>query len=50
MRIHHGKCKGYICGLGAMGSGIAKRMLQKKGVEIVSVVDSHEDKVGKDLS
>lgn len=39
-----------ICGLGAMGSGMAKMLLQKKGIEIVAAVDSYEGKVGKDLS
>jgi 2,4-diaminopentanoate dehydrogenase len=39
-----------ICGLGAMGSGMAKMLLQKKGVKIVAAIDSHEGKIDKDLS
>jgi 4-hydroxy-tetrahydrodipicolinate reductase len=38
-----------LCGLGAMGSGMAKMLLDKKGVEIVGAVDSYEGKIGKDL-
>ena len=39
-----------VCGLGAMGSGMANMMLQKKGIEIVAAVDSYGGKIGKDLS
>jgi 2,4-diaminopentanoate dehydrogenase len=38
-----------LCGLGAMGSGIAKMLLDKKGVEIVGAIDSSTEKAGKDL-
>ncbi len=38
-----------IWGLGAMGSGMAKMLLTKKGVEIVGVCDRGENHVGKDL-
>lgn len=36
-------------GLGAMGSGMARLMLEKSGLEIVAAVDSRPDYVGKDL-
>ena len=36
-------------GLGAVGSFIAKFLLQKEGVQIVGAIDIAEDKVGKDL-
>jgi len=38
-----------IWGFGAMGSGMAKMLLKKKGVEIVGVCDRGEDRVGKDM-
>lgn len=38
-----------IWGLGAMGSGMAKMLLNKKGVEIVGVCDRGENHVGRDL-
>ncbi|WP_026475786.1 2,4-diaminopentanoate dehydrogenase [Alkaliphilus transvaalensis] len=38
-----------IWGFGAMGSGMAKMLLQKKGVEIVGVCDRNEARVGKDM-
>ncbi len=38
-----------MCGLGAMGSGMANMILQKKGVKIVAAVDSDPKKAGKDL-
>jgi 4-hydroxy-tetrahydrodipicolinate reductase len=38
-----------VCGLGAMGSGMARMLLQKKGIEIVGAIDSYEGKIGKDL-
>ena len=38
-----------LCGLGAMGSGMARLLLNKEGVEIVGAIDSYEGKVGKDL-
>jgi len=36
-------------GLGAMGSGMARLMLEKPGLEIVAAVDSNPHYVGKDL-
>jgi 4-hydroxy-tetrahydrodipicolinate reductase len=36
-------------GLGAMGSGMAKLMLEKAGLKIVAAVDGRPDYVGKDL-
>jgi len=36
-------------GLGAMGSGIAKNLATKEGIEIVGAVDRNEQLVGKDL-
>jgi len=38
-----------LYGVGAVGTMIAKFLLQKKGVEIVGAVDIAENKVGKDL-
>jgi hypothetical protein len=38
-----------LYGVGAVGSLIAKCLLQKKGIEIVGAIDVAEDKVGKDL-
>lgn len=38
-----------IWGFGAMGSGMAKMLLDKKGVEIVGVCDRNESRVGKDI-
>jgi len=38
-----------IWGFGAMGSGMARMILKKKGIEIVGVCDMHPDRVGKDL-
>jgi 4-hydroxy-tetrahydrodipicolinate reductase len=36
-------------GLGAMGSGMAKLMLEKEGLELVGAIDTRPDYVGKDL-
>lgn len=36
-------------GLGAMGGGMARLMLEKEGLEIVAAVDARPDFVGKDL-
>ncbi len=36
-------------GLGAMGSGMARLMLEKAGLKIVAVVDARPDYLGKDL-
>lgn len=38
-----------IWGFGAMGGGMAKMLLKKKGIEIVGVCDMHPDRVGKDI-
>ncbi len=38
-----------IWGFGAMGSGMAKMLLKKKGVEIVGVCDLHPERVGKSI-
>jgi len=38
-----------IWGFGAMGSGMAKMLLKKKGVEIVGVCDMHPARVDKDI-
>jgi len=38
-----------IWGFGAMGSGMAKMLLKKKGVEIVAVVDRNATRVGRDI-
>lgn len=38
-----------IWGFGAMGSGMAKALLNRKGIEIVGVCDMHPDRVGKDI-
>lgn len=38
-----------IWGFGAMGSGMARVLLNKKGVEIVGVCDRNEERIGKDM-
>lgn len=38
-----------VWGFGAMGSGIAKMLLKKKGVEIVGVCDMYPKIVGKSM-
>ncbi|EYE89647.1 dihydrodipicolinate reductase [Fervidicella metallireducens AeB] len=38
-----------IWGFGAMGSGMARMLLNKKGVDIVGVCDRHELRVGKSM-
>jgi len=38
-----------LWGFGAMGSGIAKTLLEKKGVDISGVCDTHPDRVGKSV-
>ena len=43
------KVRVVLYGVGAMGSRIAKFLLEKEGVEIVGAIDVAEDKVGKDL-
>jgi 4-hydroxy-tetrahydrodipicolinate reductase len=43
------KVKVVLYGVGAVGSLIAKSLLEKEGVKIVGAVDVAKDKVGKDL-
>jgi len=43
------KIKVVLYGIGAIGSRIAKFLLEKEGVEIVGAIDVAKDKVGKDL-
>ena len=38
-----------IWGLGAMGSGMARTILEKKGLEIVGAIESMPEKCGKDV-
>ncbi|MEM4479756.1 MAG: NADP-binding protein [Candidatus Bathyarchaeia archaeon] len=38
-----------LYGVGAVGSLIAKALLEKKGVKVVGAIDMAEDKVGRDL-
>ncbi len=38
-----------IWGFGAMGSGMAKMLLKKQGVDIIGVCDMHPDRVGKNM-
>ncbi len=38
-----------LWGFGAMGSGIAKVLLRKKGVDIVGVCDIHPARVGRSI-
>ena len=38
-----------IWGFGAMGSGMARMLLHKKGVDIVGVCDMHPERVGKSI-
>lgn len=43
------KVKVVLYGVGAVGSLIAKALLEKSGVRIVGAIDTAKDKVGKDL-
>jgi len=43
------KIKAVLYGVGAVGSLIAKYLLQKEGIEIVGAIDVAKHKVGKDL-
>ena len=43
------KVKVVLYGVGAVGSNIAKFLLEKEGVEIVGAIDVAEEKIGKDL-
>jgi len=38
-----------IWGFGAMGSGMARMLATKKGVEVIGVCDMHPDRVGKNM-
>ncbi len=38
-----------LWGFGAMGSGVARALLEKKGVDIVGVCDLHPDRVGRSI-
>lgn len=38
-----------LYGVGAVGSLIARYLLQKEGIEVVGAIDTAEDKVGRDL-
>lgn len=38
-----------IWGFGAMGSGMARMILKKRGIEIVGVCDMHPDRVGREI-
>lgn len=38
-----------IWGFGAMGSGMAKMLASKQGVEIIGVCDRHDTRMGKDM-
>lgn len=41
--------KAALWGFGAMGSGIAKVLLERTGIEIVGVCDTHPDKTGRSI-
>jgi len=43
------KVRVVLYGIGAIGSIIAKSLLEKEGIEIVGAIDIAKDKVGKDL-
>jgi len=43
------KVRVVLCGVGSVGSSIAKFLLQKEGVEIAGAIDVAEEKVEKDL-
>lgn len=43
------KIKLILYGIGAVGSRIAKFLLQKEGIEIVGAIDIAKEKIGKDL-
>jgi hypothetical protein len=43
------KIRVVMYGLGAIGSNIAKFLLEKEGIEIVGAIDIAKDKVGRDL-
>lgn len=39
-----------LWGLGAMGGGMGRMIVEKQGIEIVGAIDTHPEKVGKRLS
>ena len=39
-----------LWGLGAMGGGMGRLLLEKQGIRIVGAIDTHPAKVGKTLS
>jgi len=39
-----------VWGLGAMGGGICRAILDKPGLELVAAVDTHPEKVGRDVA
>ena len=43
------KVKVLIWGFGAMGSGMARMLLKKQGVEITGICDTHPDRVNKNF-
>jgi len=43
------KVKVILWGLGAMGSGMGRYLLQKEGIELVGGIERPGDKVGQDL-
>jgi len=43
------KIKAVLYGIGAVGTSIAKFLLEKEGVEVVGAIDVAEEKVGRDL-
>ena len=43
------KIRAVLYGVGAVGSLIAKFLLQKEGIEIVGAIDVEKEKIGKDL-
>lgn len=43
------KIKVAIWGFGAMGSGMARMLLDKKGVQIVAICDKSEERIGREM-
>ncbi|KAF0196825.1 MAG: dihydrodipicolinate reductase [Bacillota bacterium] len=44
------KIRVILWGLGAMGGGMGRLLLEKQGIEIVGAIDTHPAKIGKKLS
>ncbi len=44
------KTRTVLFGVGAVGSLIARHLLEKKGIQIVGAIDASEEKAGKDLA